>query len=68
MPDFSDYTDDGLLAIYDAIGEALRVDDSTAPGAPKRYGVRRFPDWLTHRDALEAEIKKRNLSYTPVRW
>ncbi len=66
--EFTQFTDPGLLSMYDAITKALIEDDDIPEGQPKEYGVREFSDWRVWGAALEKEIKRRGLSYTPIPW
>ena len=54
--------------MQEGIRKALAEDDAIPPGHAKPYGVREFPDWREHSDAIEAELDKRKETYTPVPW
>jgi hypothetical protein len=66
--DLTKLSDGGLLSLYNAITYALEEDDAIPAGRPKRYGVRQYADFKTWGSALEAEIKRRGLKYTPIHW
>jgi hypothetical protein len=66
--DISKLSDKGLLSLYNAITKALDEDDNIPEEENKKYGVRDFLDWQIWGNSLEAEIKKRDLEYTPIPW
>ena len=60
-------TTDSLIDLHDCILRALRKDDALPEGR-KRYGVREFPDWRQHAEAIETELKKRDIDCPPIPW
>lgn len=58
----------GLLSLYDAIAVALLHDDAQPPTQAKTYGVRQHGDWRVWADALEAELNRRDLTFSPIPW
>ncbi len=59
------YTTWSLYMMHDAIRDAL-IDDMSS--GEERYGVRLFPDWTEHRDAIEAELRARGAAFAAIVW
>ena len=57
-----------LLKLYDAIAEALRVDDGITVAEHRPYGVRVFHDIQEQACAIEEELDRRNVNYTKIVW
>lgn len=61
----------GLLSLHDGVRRARDFDDAN-PGnvaaGDNYFGVRQFADWGIWRDALEAELTNRGITFTPVTW
>ncbi len=55
-----------LKDFHDAIDKCLKDDDSTPQGQMKPYGVREFTDWAEHLQKIEAELAKRNETFTSL--
>ena len=66
--DLSNYSDNGLLALHEAIIKALNIDDAISEGMSKEYNVRKFSDWREWANSLEAELIKRDISYPTIPW
>lgn len=58
----------GLEMMHRALLDAFNTDEAIAQGLPKRYGVREHIDWRKWSDALEAQLKERNLPFVPIPW
>ncbi len=65
--DIPSLTNEAVFVLHAAVVEALRADDA-APTGHKPYEVRSGTGWRRHVAALEAELDKRQLSYTKVAW
>ncbi|MGA2398862.1 MAG: hypothetical protein ABSG30_12465 [Steroidobacteraceae bacterium] len=68
MVDVGNFSDGGIKKLHDAVLDALDKDDKTPPNQDKPYGVRQFPDWRQWSDALEAELQKRKIPFSKVKW
>lgn len=62
------FSTSGLLMMHGAIKQSLAVDDNTPTGKDKPYGVRTFSDWRAMADAIETELKSRNVKFEAVPW
>jgi hypothetical protein len=56
-----------LQKFHALIADCLAKDDAQTTG-DKEYGVRTFSDWKQLRDDIEAELRKRGISFTPITW
>ncbi len=61
------FTTAALQDFHSKVRESLRKDDEN-PSPDKIYGVRAFKDWRDLSDAIEEELKKRQVSYEPIAW
>lgn len=59
------YSTSSLFMMHNAIRDALIADISSGE---ERYGVRLFPDWAEHRDAIEAELRARGAPFVAIVW
>jgi len=66
--DYNGLSTNGLLMMHGGIRDALAVDDNTAAGEPRPCGVREYPDWRQHANALEAELDSRGVNYMKLFW
>lgn len=57
-----------LSTLHANIGVALYQDDNAPAWRDWEYGVRASRDWAIHRDQLEAELTRREISFTPIIW
>ena len=64
--DIKRISNNGLIALHNAIHRALRIDDATPLGIDKPLGVRYFADWREWSQWLEVELTARSLSFAPV--
>ncbi len=64
--DLSVMSPDGLMSLHKAIVVALSDDDNLPPGTAKKFGVREYPDWRRWAAALETELARRGVPFTPV--
>jgi len=55
-----------LKDFHAAIDKCLKEDDSTPQGKMKPYGVREFTDWAEHLQKIEAELTKRNETFSSI--
>jgi hypothetical protein len=55
-----------LKDLHDSIRRCIDEDDAMPKDTMKRYGVREYPDWKEHLDKIEAELKNRNQTFTPI--
>lgn len=62
------FSTNGLLMMHSGILNALEIDDATAAGSEKPYGVREFADWRSHCEKIEAELDKRQVQYVKIKW
>jgi hypothetical protein len=63
------FTDEALLMMHFSTRGALAVDDELARlGAERRFHVRGNSDWRKHADDLEAEMRRRNISFEAIDW
>lgn len=58
----------GLKKLHEAVHRAMEIDDKTPPSQDKPFGVRQFSDWKQWSDELEAELQRRNIQFTKVKW
>ena len=61
------YCNSTLESFHNEAIRALKFDDDT-PEKDKLYGVRVFDSWKTWISQIEAELTKRNLSFTKISW
>jgi hypothetical protein len=61
------FTTAALQDFHAKVKESLRKDDDN-PSPDKIYGVRTYKDWRDWSDAIEDELKKRQISFDPVAW
>jgi hypothetical protein len=61
------FTTKTLLEFHEKVIECLRKDDEN-PLTEKEYGVRTFRDWRAFSDAIEGELRTRNVPFTSVSW
>ena len=61
---------DGALAeLQKSVLTALKQDDEAqARATPVTYGCGEFPDWRAWGDALEEELRAREISFEPIAW
>jgi hypothetical protein len=63
------FTDDSLKLMHRAALGALAVDDELDKlGLEARFRVRETSDWILHTVELEAEMLRRGLSFTVIKW
>jgi hypothetical protein len=58
----------GLHELRNPIVEGLKREDALPAGAAREHGFRRHADFRIWCDAIEAELKRRNESFTEVDW
>ncbi len=58
----------GLLMMHNGIRESLTEDDKTPADKEKPYCVRECTDWRVMSDVIEAELKKRNVTFHAIPW
>jgi hypothetical protein len=67
--DLPNLSTNGLQSLHDAVLKALAKDDElTKQGKDVPHGCREFADWRTWSNALEAELARRGVPFTPVPW
>lgn len=66
FPKYNKISEDSLKELHQSIKKSLDEDDRTPEGQDKPYGVREFPDWKEHKDAIEAAMKERNIPFEPI--
>ena len=66
--DIKGLSDNGLKSLHKGIQYCLDADNKTPAGKDKPHGVKEFPDWARWRDTLEAELERRQLPYTPIKF
>ena len=57
-----------LLLLYNAVREALEIDDNLPRGVEKTYNVREFRDFREWSNGLEAELDNRGARYSKIEW
>jgi hypothetical protein len=63
------FTDDALLLMHYAAVGALAVDDELEKlGHDQRFRIRETPDWIEHSAELEAEMRRRGMSFDAIKW
>ena len=67
MAIISDFSDNGLLDLHNAIREAL-IDDDNNPKDQKKYNVRGTKDWKSWAEALENEMTSRGIIFQDIPW
>jgi hypothetical protein len=66
---YSAFTNDSLLAMYETIRGALTADDALErQGQETRFRVRETPDWKKHAADLETEMLKRGMMFNVIDW
>ena len=60
-------SDDRLSELHARIRRCLDDDDGL-PAGPKKFEIRENPVWREQADVLEAELRRRNMEYVPVKW
>ena len=65
---FTKLSTNGLLMLHKGVADALASDDATPPGTEPKYGVRETPDWKAWSDAIEAELRSREATFTRIAW
>lgn len=66
--DFTKLSERALKAMHEAIDRCLEKDLQNPTQNDPYYGVRDTADWTEWRDAIEAELTRRNLGFTPIIW
>jgi hypothetical protein len=67
--DISKMSEKLLRKMHDGIREAMDKDDKDPrPLQDKEFGVRFYKDWKETADALEAEMTKRKMPFTKIKW
>jgi len=56
-----------IQELHSTLLKAL-IEEDRLPAAQRTKGVREYPDWRKESDALEAELKRRGMPFTPVPW
>jgi len=63
------FTDNTILLMHYAALGALAVDDELKKlGREERFRVRETPDWIGHIAELEAEMRRRGMSFDAIKW
>lgn len=62
------FSTSGLLMMHGGIKQSLAVDDNTPEGKDKPYGVRAFANWKQMSDAIESELRERDVKFETVPW
>lgn len=62
------FSTSGLLMMHGGIKQSLAIDDNTPADKDKLYGVRAFADWKQMSDAIELELRKREVKFEAVPW
>ena len=57
----------GIKKMHEAIRDVLAEDDKK-PQGQKEYFAREFPDWRELSERFEAELKKSNEAFDPIKW
>lgn len=60
--------DEGLLAQHRLIKRMLELEDASIVDPEQPYGVRTYAGFKIQAQAIEAELKRRNLSFAPIEW
>jgi hypothetical protein len=67
--DYSAFTNDSLIMMYESIRGALASDDAREGlGEEPRFRVRATPEWKTHAGNLESEMLKRGIIVDIIDW
>jgi hypothetical protein len=67
--DYSAFTNDSLIMMYEAVRGALASDDAReALGEEPRFRVRTTPEWERHAGNLESEMLKRGMIVDIIDW
>jgi hypothetical protein len=66
---YSAFTNDSLLMMYQGVRGALAVDDALCEqGTECRFYVRETPEWKMHAADLESEMLKRGMIFDIIDW
>ncbi|MBX5063313.1 hypothetical protein [Rhizobium lentis] len=57
-----------LIQLHASVKRCMAEDDGRPASADWTWGVREYRDWRVHSDALEAELKRRDIPFTSVVW
>src|SRR5260370_32819930 len=67
--DYSGFTDDSLVKMYEGVREALAADEAFGEiGGEGRFRVRKTPAWKLHAADLEAEMLRRGITFEVIEW
>jgi hypothetical protein len=67
--DYTGFTDDSLVKMYDGVREALAADEALGEiGGEGRFRVRKTPAWKLHAADLEAEMIRRGITFEVIEW
>ena len=67
--DYSAFTNDSLIMMYEAVRGALAADDAAEEqGSVPRFRVRDTGPWMMHVADLEAEMVKRGIVFELIAW
>ena len=67
--DYSAFTNDSLVMMYEAVRGALSSDDGLeALNEQPRFRVRTTPEWTKHAAALESEMLRRAMVVDVIDW
>src|SRR5260370_9513438 len=65
--DYSGFTDDSLVKMYEGVREALAADEAFGEiGGEGRFRVRKTPAWKLHAADLEAEMLRRGKTFEVI--
>jgi hypothetical protein len=67
--DYQAFTSGSLTLMYEAVRGALASDDAQEQrGEDPRFRVRETPEWKKHAADLEAEMLKRGMPFSVIKW
>jgi hypothetical protein len=67
--DYTGFTDDSLVKMYEGVREALAADEAFGEiGGEGRFRVRKTPAWKLHAADLEAEMLRRGITFEVIEW
>jgi hypothetical protein len=67
--DYSAFTNDSLVMMYEAVRGALAADDAAEElGNEPRFRIRFTAAWMTHVADLETEMAKRDMTFELIAW
>jgi hypothetical protein len=67
--DYSAFTNESLIMMYESIRGALASDDALEGlGEEPRFRVRTTPEWKKHAGSLESEMLKRGIIVDIIDW